>query len=237
MTLPAPPTPADAEGVSTIARNVLLAALAALALVGGCFLVRGFMDSTRPVPEFASLADNPDTSLTGTVVFLKPYPDECIYSVAASGGQPTKVACIPGGPGDLTALPDGTVQSTRFPAADSIEPAASWIITMQTGDVTPTAVPEPPDGADPPLGPNGEDVVCASANGTLELTMATDSQTRSLLTVEAPETYCIADPAWSDTGAWFVAHDDADRLLLITTSDPSQTRVLVDSGWGALVLG
>jgi hypothetical protein len=33
---------------------------------------------------------------------------------------------------------------------------------------------------------------------------------------------------WNEDGSWFVVKDDLDRLLLVTTADPSATRLLVD---------
>lgn len=228
--------------MSTSTRNILLGAIAVLALIGGVILARGLWSSQRPVPEFPSLAVSPDPSLSGTVAFLKPFPDECVYSVPATGGQPQQVVCIPGGPGELSALPGGRLQSTRYPAAESSDPAASWIIDLQTGQVTdiaPAEIPPQPsesEAAAKATGPNGEIVTCTSKDGRVELTMTTGKQSRTLLSVDAPDTYCIATPSWNADGRWFVAHDDADRLLLTTTTDPSQTRVLVDGGWGAVVV-
>jgi hypothetical protein len=36
---------------------------------------------------------------------------------------------------------------------------------------------------------------------------------------------------WNQDGSWFVVKDDLDRLLLVTTADPSVTRLLVDGGY------
>jgi hypothetical protein len=41
----------------------------------------------------------------------------------------------------------------------------------------------------------------------------------------------MADATWNEDGSWFVVKDDLDRLLLVTTDDPSTTRVLVDGGY------
>lgn len=228
-------TPSDTTRRFPVWVAILLAGCTAILIIGAFFVARSMYWGLRPTPEFASLVTDPDPSLVGTVVFLKPYPDECVYAVPASGGEARQIACLEGGPGGLRWLPDGRVQSTRYQGGEGTPPTASWIIDVETGAVTEVPdseiPPQPEDAAGPAPGPNGEVVACESARGTLTLTMGD----RILLDVGAPETYCMGGPAWNGDGSWFVVKDDLDRLLLVTTAEPSQTRVLVESGWGQIV--
>jgi len=219
-----------------VGARVFLGALALVVVVGGFFVVRAVM---RPTPEFPSLAKTPDPTLTGTVAFIKSYPDECVYLVAASGGKPKKLACVEGRPGKLSWTPDGMIQATRYKGGEGTGPTASWIINPKTGEVETVPIDEiPPQPYDPEempevKGPNGETVTCKSANGKLTLTLGTKEGERTLLSVGAPETYCMGVEEWNPDGSWFLVADGLDRTLLVTTADPSTTRVLIDGGFGA----
>lgn len=232
---PAPPQ-ASAKRRMPVVAWVFLGVLALVVGVGGFFVVRAVM---IPTPEFPSLADTPDPTLTGTVAFIRSYPDECVYLVAASGGEPKKVACVEGSPGDLSWTPDGKIQATRYKGGEGTDPTASWIIDPKTGEVETVPADEiPPQSYDPEEGPevkapNGETVACDSSNGKLTLTLGTKQGERTLLSVDAPDTYCMRVQAWNPDGSWFLVSDDLDRTLLVTTDDPSTTRVLIDGGFDA----
>lgn len=221
-------------------RITILLAVGLLVLVGGFFFGRSLWWSLRPTPDFPALADDPDPSLHGTVAFWKPYPnDDCVYVVAASGGTPTELTCFEdgdGGGGELAWLADGRLQVTAY-ATDQESATVRKIVNIETGQVE-TVTDEIPDRSDPPseaLGPNGEVITSSSSRGNLTVTLTTDQGTRTLLSVGAPDTYTLSPPAWDPDGDWFVVKDDLDRLLIITTSNPSQTRILINGGWGAVV--
>jgi hypothetical protein len=219
-------------------RPVILTVVGLAVVVGGFFLGRDLWWSLRPTPNFASLVDNPDASLRGTVAYLQPYPDDdCIYVVAASGGPSEKVACV-GHPGsDLVWLPDGRLQATGYGNAQEPE---RWrmIVNIETRAIENVPSAEIPPQAEPrtdAVGPNGEIVTSSSRRGRLTVTLTTDQGTRSLLSVGAPTTYTFGLPVWNPEGGWFVVKDDLDRLLVVTITEPSQTRVLVQGGWGQAI--
>lgn len=91
--LPQPPPSVPAECRPRFwRRQPLLFAVVVVALVVGGFLLgRGLWWSLRPTPDFPSLVDARDPSLRGTVAFLKPFPNECISLVAASGSPEEEV--------------------------------------------------------------------------------------------------------------------------------------------------
>ena len=190
-------------------------------------------------PKFESLAAQPDSALLGTVAFLKPFPDnDCVWFVAASGGAPKKVACVEADAGALEWLPDGRIQATRYKGGEGTGETQSWILDVTTCAVE--AVPRdqiPPQQTPPSVasGPQGEKVSSKSENGRLTMKMSDQTGTRTLLAVDAPDTYAFGQPTWSPDGEWFIVKDDVDRLLLVTTADPSRTRVLVDGGYDPAV--
>jgi hypothetical protein len=233
-----PPPPASRRRWSTRTK-IILVLVGLLVVIGGLLVGRALWWSLRPTPDFPSLADDPDPELQGTVAFVRPYPDDnCIAVVAASGGAPEEVACVEGSAGGLTWLPDGRLQATRYEGGEGTGETASWIVDVETGDVEEVPVDEiPPEPASQETtpGPGGEVVRCDSTRGALTLTMTTDGDSRTLLSTGAPDTYCMGQPVWNGDGTWFVVKDDLDRLLLVTTGEPSTTRLLVDGGWGQAV--
>jgi hypothetical protein len=225
-------------------RGAIVAVLAVVGLIvvaGGFFVGRSLWWSLRPTPEFPSLVSDPDESLVGTVAFIRPFPeDDCVWIVAAAGGEPEEVACIDGGAGDLEWLPDGRLQSTRYKGGEGTSDTGNWIIDVATGETEEVPVDDIPPRTEPPttvVGPAGERITTVSERGRLTMTMSADGDTRTLLSVVAPDTYTFGQPVWSPDGEWFVVKDDLDRLLLVTTADDSTTRVLVESGFGQAVTG
>jgi hypothetical protein len=217
-------------------RKALVALVAAIVVVGGFFFARSlYWALLQPTPDFPSLATTPDPSLTGTVAFLKPGDDRCVYVVAASGGEPKELACGDGLTGQLAWRDGGRLQSTAYPSADSDDDPRSSIIDPVTGQVEQVPTGEIPPYREPPenasAGPNGEEVTCKNGGGKLTLSLTVDGQSRTLLSTRAPSTYCMHFAAWNDDGSWFVVKDDLDRLLLVTTADPSETRLLVEGGY------
>jgi len=220
----------------------IIAPVVLVVVVVGFLLGREVYWSLRPVPEFASLVTDPDPSLTGTVAFQEVGADNCVWVVPASGGAARKVTCLEGfaGGGTLRWLPDGRLQDTRYPRAGSDESARSVIIDVRTGattDVPAAEIPPAPAWQEHPAGPGGETIDDRSRRGRLTVSLTADGRSRELLSVGAPSTYSLGQWAWSADGSFVVAKDDTDRLLLITTGDPSKTRVLAEGGWGAAVTG
>jgi hypothetical protein len=232
----APPAELPTRRRRSPGRKALLVVVAIGVVIGGFFFARAlYWAVLQPTPEFVSLATSPDPSLTGTVAFLRPGDDRCVYVVAASGGEPEALACADGLAGELAWRDDGRLQSTVYPSADSDDVPRSWIIDPATGELeqVPTGEIPPyrewPENAWP--GPNGEEVTCKNGGGKLTLLLTVDGRTRTLLSTAAPSTYCMHFATWNGDGSWFVVKDDLDRLLLVTTADPSVTRLLVDGGY------
>lgn len=245
MTATAGPSAATPEARTPTGRRRRVAvgvAAAAVVLIGGFFFGRALWWSLRPAPSFPALVDNPDPSLHGTVAYLQPYPnDDCIYVAAASGAASKRLSCFgSAGGGELVWLSDGRLEITHY--GDAQHPDDVWrkIVDVETGAIEDVPRDEIPAWSEPPAtapGPNGEIITSTSSRGTLTVTLTTDDDTRSLLSVGAPNTYTFGSPAWGPEGDWFVVKDDLDRLLVVTTGDPSQTRVLVEGGWGQAVTG
>jgi len=215
---------------------VVLVGVAVVVLIGGFFFGRALWRSVfQPTPKFESLATKPDSALRGTVAFQRPpFGNGCVWVVAASGAKPKKVACVEGHAGDLTWLADGRIQATRYKGGEGTGDTRSWILNVSTGAVENVPRDQIPPRKNTPeviAGPRGERVTTKSENGRLTMKMSDQTGTRTLLSVGAPDTYTFGQPTWSPDGEWFIVKDDLDRLLLVTTADPSRTRVLIDGGY------
>ena len=83
---------------------------------------------------------------------------------------------------------------------------------------------------EPPAGPNGERLVATSEGGRITIVLEGPSGSQTLLSAEGNPDYRLVGPVvWSPDRQWILAQEaDEGRLLLITITDPPQTRVLVE---------
>ena len=225
--------------------------IAVVALAVGVMAVR---ELTRTVPEFASLAQSPDRSLHGTVAYVDGTSD-CVRIVAAAG-QPSKdVLCLPAqdmakaqtlgkeiGP-QLVWRAEGRLEVTMFRMTGPPPYLPGWqkVVDVRTGAVqdTPAAdVPSQPDlGTRAMVSPAGERITSTSdgSSGHITVTVTGQGPPRTLLDAEGPGeyTYGLTSAFWAPNWQW-VAADDG-RILVVTTGNPSVTRVLTtkaDTGFG-----
>lgn len=212
-----------------------------------------FVDESRPVPPFPSLADQPDRSLQGTVAYTD--SNGCVRLVAAAGTPSKEVYCLPPedtskapqvgkevGP-QLVWLPDGRLEITMFRMNPSSmegsktapELIAGWqkILDVRTGkleDVPTSEVPSEPNlTTEPTVSPDGQRVTATSdqMTGKVKVVLSDDTGSRTLLSAHGPGKYMYSMRAfWAPSWQWIAADDG--RILVITTDDPSTTRVLVD---------
>lgn len=217
--------------------------MAALAAAGiGIALVSSLF---RPDPEFASLADAPDPSLSGTVAY---FDDEslCVRVVAAAGLPNREAYCLEDQTPstaekegkdvgvDIAWLPDDRLQLTLYRMVNDPEqvlfaPAWRRIVDIRTGAVEEVALAEfageTPARDCVTTSPTDERIVTESEDGHAVVTLVTDSGERTLLDVQGNrETYGIAEACWSPDYRWIMTNDT--RMLVITTGDIPLTRSL-----------
>ena len=227
--------------------GAVIAVIAAVALVVG-FLT--FRSLTRPVPQFASLAEQPDRSLQGTVAY---FADQvrCVKIVAAAGGPAKTVFHLPEmdvqqavkqgkeiGP-QLVWLPGGRLQVTMFRMTPPSKPGAvpafhrGWqkIIDVRTGkveDVPAADIPSQPNRQTHPMvSPTGQRISWTSDSGRVKVTLTDrNGSSRTLLSVQGPSdyTYWLGAAFWAPNWQWIAADDG--RILIITTGHTPVTRVL-----------
>lgn len=254
----------SASGVRPVSRKrrrtgmivgAAIAAIAAIALVLGILI---FSSVTRPVPQFASLAEHPDASLQGTVAYFADQT-RCVKVVAAAGGPAKTVFCLPEmdvqqavkegkeiGP-QLVWLPDGRLQVTVFRMTPPPKPGAApvlhrgWqkIVDVRTGKVQNVPAGEIPSQPNrqthPMVSPSGQRISWTSDNGKVKV-MLTDrnGSSRTLLSAQGPSGYAygLGTAFWAPNWQWIAADDG--RILIITTGHPAVTRVLTgESSHGA----
>jgi len=223
---------------------VVSAVVIALA-VGGFFLVRELIAFGRPVPEFGSLADDPDPSLHGTVAYFA--MDEqaktqvtsgCVRVVAAAGVPSREVLCITQGEHEvgprLVFLPDGRLEVTMFSRPTDQPPAAAWqkVVNVRTGeieDIPASRIPETPAEPAATATPAGEQISTHLQANTARLVLtAADGVSRTLWSADVPPDYEI-EAIWAPNWEWVLAHDG--RLLVVTLDDPALIRVLAPEAW------
>jgi hypothetical protein len=222
--------------------------VALIAVAIGVVVALFLREVGRPIPAFTSLADSPDQSITGTVAYVA--DSGCVRIVAAAGAPSKDVYCIPPmnvaeaeqkgkelGP-QLVWLPDGSLEVTMFRMTKEPGPdyLAGWqrIVNVATGGVTDVPAPGVPSKPNlatrPSTDPEGREVsfTSDSQSGKVSVTLTDGEATRTLMSAQGPPNYTYGLDAafWSPDWKW-VAADDG-RILVITTDEPSVTRVLVD---------
>lgn len=220
----------------------------------GFVVVRALGDWGRPNPEFASLAENPDTSLRGTVAYYD-VNTQCVRIVAAAGVPSQDVVCLTedetSNPehdtfGPLLAwLPDGRLSVTMFWWGEDLAESEALPGWQKLVEVTSGAIEEVPaaelpgilPSASPVPGPNGEQVEVRSRGGSVEIVLVDAAGSRTLLSAKGnPDYWVKVPPTWSPDGRWIVVENGPGEILLITVDEPAVTRVLaVDAmswlGW------
>lgn len=217
---------------------LLVLAVSGLA-VGGFFLGREVWNGLKPTPDFVLLSEQPDDALVGTVAFIATRGDGvCVDVISASGRNRKEAACFSAVPEHLEWQDDRRLRVLSFGPLERPQDRWGRVVDVVTGEVTDVPLAEIPEEgpAASTNGPLGEVVTSDSSDGRLHIDLSADRKTRRLLSVSAPSTYTVGGFVWSATGAWFVAKDDLDRILLVTTADPSSTRVLIKGAYSPAVL-
>ncbi len=214
-------------------------------VVGGFFLVRDLIAFGRPVPEFPSLADDPDPSLHGTVAYFAMDEKEktqvtegCVQVVAAAGAPSREVLCITQeehevGP-QFAFLPGGQLEVTMFSRSPDQPLVAAWqkIVDVRTGeveDVPAAQLPEAPFGQGATVAPTGEQIGTDLQANTARLVLTrADGVSRTLWSADVPPDYGI-EAIWAPNWEWVLAYDG--RLLVVTLDDPARIRLLASEAW------
>ncbi len=223
------------RGVWVLVLVVFLAGLA----VGGFFLGRDLWNGLKPTPEFTLLSEQPDDSLVGTVAFIATRGDRvCVDVISASGRNRREAACFSATPDYLEWQVDQRLRVLSFGPLERPQDRWGRIVDVVTGEVIDVPLAEVPEEgpAVSTSGPLGQVITSESSGGRLHIDLTADRTTRRLLSVSAPSTYTVGGFVWSTTGAWFVGKDDLDQVLLVTTADPSSTRVLAEGAYAPAVL-
>ncbi|MFQ5966550.1 MAG: TolB family protein [Acidimicrobiia bacterium] len=231
--------------------RVIIAAVSSavvLLAVVGIILAFGLI----PVPEYPSLAENPDPSIPGTVAYSTfeerdgEFGRECVYVVPAGGGDARLLSCGQEFGFALAWTADGLLATESFEFGPAIV-----VLDPQTGqevdriDFTGGFNGEPPDEEifslvhiDRSRRPDGARVETGREHGpgssiTVRLP---DGTTHELISVtEAPPSYAFFESQWSPDGQFVLTADSEGRLIVIRAEGAPEPRVLADrhEGHGA----
>jgi hypothetical protein len=231
-------------GALVAAVLVGLAAVLALVVVVGLWQ-RG---KDEEVPEFASLVEDPDPSLTGGIAVLDGKTEPCVMVRSASGEWRNEDLewCAPGR--TLRWTDDGHLEHLAY-SNDTVKgrpqesgqraggaPVSGQLIDVATGTVTPVDPAEmpatPPASLDPTRGPDGQRAVATSDDGHVEVAIEGPEGSRTVMTADGGSLYTVAVQGWAPDGSWLLLSDSGARYLLVTLGDDPQTRILDDNAVG-----
>lgn len=209
--------------------------------------------NSRPIPDFPLLANNPDSTLVGTVAYVD--TNNCVRIIALRGEPSREVYCIPKwSPTDaaklgkptapqLVWLDGGKLEVTFFRMSLTPGPNVSkgWqvVVDVRTGVSVQTSeelTPNQPNlNTRPTTNVSGDSLSFTSNRdtGAVKITM-TDSagESRTLLDDRGPgQSYGIYSVFWSPDGKTVFADDG--RILVIVPSSEPVVRTLVDGSGGS----
>ena len=214
-----------------------LAAVLAVALVAGALgaiLAFGRLHH----PAFPSLREQPDTSITGSIAYLRwdhggDDGAPCVWVLPASGERaPRKLHCEADISTPLTWSPAGLEvwkHGGPKPAVVVLDPGDGRVLRRDELDGGP---PGPPDGA---MGPDGMRASTESRDGRVRLWVDDGVDRRLVATVDGPRDYGWWSTVWSPDGRHIAVQDSAERLLLVRVADGRIRLLAEDVGelsWG-----
>lgn len=175
-------------------------------------------DAWKPTPALASVAEDPSMDPAGVIAYVEHTGPEggrgCIFVVAASGTEePRRLGCagvagVPDPIGRIRWTPQGDLavyDKTRTPAA---------VLPVGAGFAVNDAVPE----AKRTRGYRGDGTLVRLADisedkAQLALTPP-GGATKTITTLDGPDSYQFGRPQWSPDGRWILVSDTEGRLLI-----------------------
>ncbi|NNC39189.1 MAG: hypothetical protein HKN95_00745 [Acidimicrobiia bacterium] len=218
----------------TDSRKVLISVVASVVVIG---LVVGLVLTFAiiPLPDFPSLADDPDPSIPGTVAFARwDDGDLCVWTVPASGGEASEVLCDNNiGFGEISPgwTPDGLLVVEQFGPNREV----FRVVDPETGETIDRISFEETGAYDGPVGrdfvatQDGLSVYVNGDRGEPQLILEVPSGSeRIVLEVEGPADYRFDWARLSPDGEWILVQDSEGRVLIVSPDGDPNARILTD---------
>lgn len=216
-------TPQRKAVVSVVSAVMVLVVVTVIILVFGVI----------PLPDYPSLADQPDPSIPGTVAYATFGEDSGVFSLPAGGGESQKildewiefgpafttegqvaVGVMGGGPSFLTAV---IVDPETGREVDRVDAPVDFDMTLQ------------PDRSRRDDGARVTTSTRGKPDAVIEVRYP-DGRTETILeTPDAPEDYWFDFIQWSPDGQWVLAVDSDGRILIMGATGTPSPRLLVDT--------
>jgi hypothetical protein len=210
--------------------NRAVVAVSASVLVVVAVLVIVLVFGVIPLPDYPSLAEQPDASIPGTVAFITDGQPACLGVVPASGGVATEVRCGAVELGTLGWTSDGKIITIDFTTSTAryliIDPTSGEII-----DTVPAGVDEPTPLVREPESTRADGAVLITDNtrGATAVKLRSPNQDPvTILSADGPQDYSFDVATWSPDGQWVLVVDSEGRILIVGASGSPGARLLVE---------
>jgi hypothetical protein len=193
-----------------------------------------------PLPDYPSLADDPDPSIPGRIAFVRLGERTCLHVVPAGGGDARRLLCSDEeswGRGEVAWF-GGPIRWTRDGriVVQAFGPAGSEAIVVQpeTGrvleriSVSEPLAERPLPGTDD-VRSDGAKLIVRPTGGDAALGIApVDASPREIARVSGPPTYAFWEVRWSPDGEWVLVRDSNQDLLVVRAAEGAPLRLLAD---------
>jgi hypothetical protein len=220
-------------GIAAERRRAGIAAAAVALAVSFAIWVFG----VAPLPEYPSLAADPDPSIPGRIAFVRWHERPCVYVVPARGGSVRRLRCTDEDEGNGEDWFGGPIAWTRDGriVVQAFSPTGNRVLVLdpETGRVLERIAVEQPLAERSPLEAGARDdgarLLVNRSGGAATMGIApADASPREIARVSGPPAYTFRDARWSPDGEWILVRDSNQDLLVVRAREGAPLRLLAD---------
>jgi hypothetical protein len=190
-----------------------------------------------PLPDYPSLAEQPDPSIHGRVAFVQWHERPCVYVVPARGGPVRRLRCTNEDEEDGADWFGGPIAWTRDDRilVQAFSPAGNRVLVLdsETGQLLERIEVEQPlaerSSPEARARDDGARLLVDRARGAATLGIApVDASPREVARVSGPPAYAFWDARWSPDGEWILLRDSNQDLLVVRAREGAPLRLLAN---------
>lgn len=214
----------------------VVAAVVGLVVLAGLAVIAVFALGVRHVPDYPTLAEQPEPALSGTIAYSG-WTDEdgpCTW-LAELGSPPRQLWCgeDPSAPFGYASWvgfdADGNLLVASYKPGTGTEGPELFVVDPNTLEVVSERPVDPSEQApDLSVRADGARAVVRQGDGegSWELQVVTDGTARTVLTAYGPDDYSMWGAQWSPDGRSIVVFDSERRAIAVAAEGEANPRVI-----------
>ncbi len=178
-----------------------------------------------PYPDLPAMADQPDPPVTGQIAYARYDGDGPCVHVVDGRGREDELGCGSAFEGSLRWIDEDRLGVQRFGGSARID-----VYDVATGEVVETLVDHDEDlfdrGVLQDVAADGRRVTTGGEEGRVWVEVVDDAgAVERVLELDGPERYQLHDVGWTEDGAWIVARDSGQRVIVVDAEGRVEPRL------------